>query len=601
MTDAIRTVIRVLLITTASLSLSPVASAAHLNGGGISVAKGTVLVVRHTTRLSRLVVAKGGKIIAPEGHSLTLTVNGTGTEIAPGHYTGHLVLTVTRNIVVHYMKLRPEHFRAAIYVRDGKRVPSKSVAAEVTGGKVTNNAATDIAITSHQQKFNGIIVTGKSHYSIINPRITLIGNSTNDFDGFGAGILATGHAKVLVKLAKIFSKGVVRPALVVGGHAIVTIKDSTIEVRNGVLPASYKFTIQPGKMWEVPYGLGISGNVRATVIVGHGTVYYDNDHITAQAWGALSTDGEGPTWMYVNNSKIRTVDSGYGAYANGLAHDYFSHCVFNVATYGLIIGGPGSGTFTDGTVVNSGKYGVMMHQGTGGGTLTIEKGSVFNTKLTAIEVKGRGTNIVVDDARLHPGNGVILQTMDNDDPIMRAMAEKMARKSNAKERRTGMMPGLATMIPGSPASALRGFDGNVRATFNDVTLHGNIYHAMTNLGNLTVHLRDATITGAISTSIASPCSGKEPTRKTYYMVGCVKNALAPAHGGHGLSVILGKRSEWIVSRTSYLNKLVISNGAAVTAMHGRSVTLVIDGRKQSIGPGHYAGNLVLKVTSAAAR
>ncbi len=592
MTTKFRILVALCSISAALSVVSPASRAAGLEAT-ISVAKDGLWVVPRTMHLTSLTIAPGARISAPKGHSLTLTVNGIGTGIQPGRFTGNVVLTVTKSIVVRFMKMRPEHFRAAIYVDNGRRVPAKSVMAEVTGGTVTDRAAKDIRITSHQQKFNGIIITGRTHYTLINPRITLIGNGSNDFDGFGAGILAKGHAKVLVKGARIFSRGVVRPALVVDGDASLTIDDSSIEVQNGVLPASYKFSVKPGRMWEVPYGLGISGNVRATLIVGHGTAYYNNDRITAQAWGALSTDEAGPTWMYVSNSRIRTIDSGYGAYANGLAHDYFSHDVFNVATYGLIMSGPGSGTFTDGTVVNSRRFGVMMHQGTGGGTLTIEKGSIFNTRSTLIEVKGRGTNIMVDDAQLHPGNGVILQTMDNDDPIMRAMAKKMAGKG-------GATAALAEMMPGGSKS-LQGFNNDVSATFRNVTLRGNIYHAMTDLGKLTVRLHHAAIAGAISTSTTSPCSGREPTRKTYYLIGCVHNTLGPVHGAHGLSVMLGHRSRWTVIRTSYLNTLAIANGATISAAPGHSVTLRVDGKEQSIRPGRYTGDLVLQVTSTAGR
>ncbi|WP_345444414.1 hypothetical protein [Actinoallomurus vinaceus] len=66
----------------------------------ISVGSGQTYVVRRTTRARLVTIAKGGTIIAPEGHSLTMTIDGveTGgvlteaggsdTRIAPGTYRG---------------------------------------------------------------------------------------------------------------------------------------------------------------------------------------------------------------------------------------------------------------------------------------------------------------------------------------------------------------------------------------------------------------------------------------------------------------------------------------------------------------------------------
>ena len=72
--------------------------------------------------------------------------------------------------------------------------------------------------------------------------------------------------------AHIVTRGAVRTAVWVGGKSTVTVNDSFIETYSGTLPAGYKFSIAPGEMMEVPYGLGISGNVRATNLMDTGTV-----------------------------------------------------------------------------------------------------------------------------------------------------------------------------------------------------------------------------------------------------------------------------------------------------------------------------------------
>jgi len=90
----------------------------------------------------------------------------------------------------------------------------------------------------------------------------------------------------------------------------------------------------------------------------------------------------------------------------------------------------------------------MMHTGTGGGQLTIDKGSVFNTKDTVIQVKGRGIDILVDNAKLNTESGVILQSMANDDPFFVAgQGDSMGAK---------------------------GYSKDVNATFKNVILNGDI-------------------------------------------------------------------------------------------------------------------------------
>jgi hypothetical protein len=554
----------------------------------LSVATGKTYVVNTTTVLKSLSIADKATLAAPPGDSLTLTVNGVGTAIAPGTYAGHVVLSVTQNIPVTFMGRKdPYLYRTGIYIDDGAYVKDKSVAAIIgPNAKIDDNGANGVSIISHEEDFNGIIVTGQSTYTIESPVIDMLGNGGNDFAGYGAAIMTSGNAKVTVDHAHITTHGAVRTAFWIGGDSVLTVNNSFVDVKNGKLPASYTFTIKPGEMMEVPYGLGITGNVRATNLMDHGTVYYNNDHIRTQGWGALSSDGDGPTHMFATNTLVEAVESGYGAYANGDAHDHFSHCTFKVADVGLIIGGRGSGTFTDGTVVNSGKFGVIMHQGSGGGTLTIDKGSVFNTKSTAIEVKGRGTTIIVDNAQLHPGNGVILQGMDNDDPIMVEMAKHPPTDANTVA--AGAMPG--------PPAGTPTFSSDIVATFSHLHLHGDLLNGMTDIGDMSITLQQADIEGAISTSTTSPCSGKAPTRATLNEIGCVNNALGPNTGKHGLALTLDGQSHWTVSRTSYLNALTLAPGAVISSTPGKHVELLVDGVKTPLKAGSYKGKLVLKVS-----
>ena len=207
---------------------------------------GAAWTVTKTTTLAKLTVAEGATVTAPEGRSLTMTVDSVETPIAAGTYTGKVVLTPTEDIPVTVtgMASKTYHYRTAVYVANGIYVPAKSVGSAVAAGAVTDTAATDVKITSVGENFNGIIVTGdtKSTYSIINPDINFTGNGTNDFAGYGAAIMTEGKAEVTIEKAKINSTGAVRTAVFVGGDSITNINNSEIEVHNGTLPKDYSWT-----------------------------------------------------------------------------------------------------------------------------------------------------------------------------------------------------------------------------------------------------------------------------------------------------------------------------------------------------------------------
>lgn len=581
-------------------AMATVSVTALLSVGGMAIAadanpfsKGNIWAIDNTTQLNSLTIPAGGKIVAPAGKSVSLTVDGVERAIAPGAYTGKVIVTITDPIVVKYKDLDPHAFRTAVYIDNGKYDPTRSVAAAQLSGTVSDTSASGVSIISKNERFNGIIVTGNSRYTIDNPVIDMTGNGGNDFAGYGAAIMSSGSADVTVNNPKIRTKGAVRTAIFVGGHSVMHVNNADIFTENGTLPSDYTFTIEVGKMMEVPWMLGLSGNVRSTNLVDHGTVYYTNSHIVSQGWGAMSTDDSAVVRMYVKDSLIETIDSGYGAYSIGDAIDTFDHSTLNVADIGIIMAAQGSAVLTNGSVINSKRYGVMMHSGGGGGKLTIEKGSVVNSRLTSIEVKGMGTNILVDDAKINAGNGIIVQAMENDDPFMKKM---MAGGM-------GMGPGGPTPVgvqgpPAGPAA-----DGkppietpDVVVALQKVALEGDFINTRTKQGGLTVTLDHASIFGGVSTGTQAPLGGVDPDETTYWQVGNVVNTWGPTAEKYGASVKVGSGSTWTVTKTSYLTKLHIEAGGKVAAPQGYRVALTVDGKVARVKAGTYTGALVLSVT-----
>jgi len=599
--------------------------------GARSVDAGSTWVIDKTVELTSLKIADGAVIKAKDGYSVTMTVDSIETPIAPGTYNGKVVLTPTKNIPVKYSGSginETYNLRTGIYLDSGKYVSEKSVPSAVAGGTVTDTSAKDIKITSIGESFNGIIVAGDSKYSysIINPVINLTGNGGNDFSGYGAALKTDGKAEVTVENAKILNKGCIRGAVWVGGDSITKINNSSIEVQNGTLPKVFKL---PAFMMEVPWMLGLSGNNRATLVVDNGIVYYTNSTIKAQGWGVLSTDAVKKVKLYATNWDIKTVESGYGAYADGDSVDTFSGCRFDVNDYALIMTG-GSGVFTDKSMVNSGRFGVMMHS-LGTGTLTIDKGSVFNTSGPVIQVKTAYPTIVVDNAKLNSKSGIILQAMANDDLNATGGPGGMKVDGDTGMSRTdgdrggapaggapggpggpggdkgsapgaggapgGGMPGGAPGGPGGGGNK----SGNVTATFSNMTLNGDIVSSMTGIGDVMVSFNKAVITGAITTATVktkAQIDGVSVSKKTYNYIGEVVNTYCVTADKYGINVFLKGESTWIVDKTSYLTGLTIEDGSTINAPKGYKVALTVDGIGKEIKAGNYKGKIVLTVTKS---
>ncbi|MCY0967385.1 hypothetical protein [Parathalassolituus penaei] len=549
----------------------------------LEVAADSSYTVSSTTTLDSLTIASGATLAAEDGKSLTMTVDGVETPLAEGSYSGTVVLTPTDNIEITYGELDPHYFRTAVYVEDGAYVASKSVASAYVDGEVTDSSLSGGSITSVGEKFNGIMVTSSADntdtfdYDISDVTINFTGNGGNDFAGFGAAIYSNGYANVNVENATIETTGAVRTAVFVDGNSTMSVNNSNIEVHNGTLPEDYVWNVNLGEMMEVPWMLGLTGNVRATNLVGQGTAYYNNSTIKAQGWGVLSTDDTESVRLYCINSTLETSDSGYGGYSIGDAVDTFSNCKLNVNDYGLIMAAEGAGTFTDGTVVNSDRFGVMLHSN-GNGTLRIERGAVFNTGEAVIQAKGSFPTIEVDNASLNSANGVILQLMPNDDPYF---AQFVA-----------MFPELGGST-GSSSSA----------SFTDVTLSGDIIHGNTASGDLNVTLASATLTGAITTATTAfqfeldGLAAADVTADQYYYIGQVQNTFEATGEDGGLFLTMDGSSSWVVDTTSYLNSITIEDGASITAASGKTLTMLVDGVETAIAAGTYT-NVVMQVASA---
>ena len=610
-----------------------------------TVAAGETWVVSETTRLNMLTIAPGAMVKAPAGSALTLTVNGveTGqalvttagfdTALQPGIYTGSLVLTVATENVVPYAAPGPPGpplmfpIRQALYLGAGGIDWDRSVMAAMPAGSVVHTVAKDLQITSTGEDFDGVYVAGGS-YLVTKPIIRLTGNGRSDFIGAGAAIVGTGAGTTLViDGASIVNTGAARAGVVADAGANVVVKNSRIQTNNGVLPADYVPTIDTSQMRSVPWMLSLSGNVRATNLLGTNTkASYINSYIGSEGWGVLSTDGcTTPKLTAINSTIAITGKDGYGSYGIGDATERFLGCTFNVATYATISRGSflyygdsdsatvaklnadlGLGLTAEEltalpvkqTVVNSDRFGIMWH---GGGTLDISGGTVFNTKETTFLDKGQAIAITVDGSKgasLNPGNGVLMQVMDDDDPgpVMPAMTN-----TGVYHEPTGSAKPDVTHVAYAPSP------NDAIASFSNITLNGDFYNATrggvvqgpfgpptSTSRNLVLDFENTKVTGLITASNAKHAIDTITAADYRYLGEVTNTAASPVN--NGVIVSLDKASTWVVTGNCYLTGLTLEPGAVLTARPGYRLALTLGGKPMLLRAGTYTGRIELQLT-----
>jgi hypothetical protein len=663
-----------------------------LSAPAVQLNDGDVWVVEETTRLSKLTLAEGARITVPEGYGLTLTVNGveTGsvlvdtppdgppippqgiTEIAPGTYQGCVVLTVAEENIVEFAPMGPSGapveivtfpFRQALYLDEDGVVKEKSVLAAVAGKKRSRDSMKNVLIRSQGENFNGIFAADGTH-TIKNTIIDFSGNGRSDFVGNGTAAMSTGeHTTLVLNRVRIVNRGVVRTAAVADRGSNLVVKNSYLQTYNGVLPEDYVPTVDMVQMRSVPWMLGLSGNNRATNLLGtHTKATYINSYIGSEGWGVLSTDACTTPQLTAINSTIANIgEDGYGSYGIGDAIERFLGCTLNVATYATIC----RDTFVNyadsdpevvaqlntdlelgltarelkrikkrPTIVNSKRFGVMWH---GGGTVDISGGTIFNTGETTFLDKGQAIDLTVDGsegARLNPGNGVILQVMDDDDPgpVVPDMTNTGVYTEPAGD--VGIQAGhnIFDLNYGPNRQGEIGCT-DARATFANIELDGDFYNAMRgdfpgpfgppSPRNMAITLVNADITGLISASTATHgpdhliieypvgvCYDKgepyacinEGHEEDYRYLGVVTNTPGPVINNHGhrvgnngVIVSLDANSSWTLTGTCYLTRLTVEEGSVVAGRDGAEVSMTLDGVQTPIEPGTYSGAIVLAI------
>ena len=511
-------------------------------------------------RFSELTITPNAVLIAPEGKTVTLVVNGVSHDIVPGTYYGDVVLNVAEvyHMAPHSlmrMSNVSRDFAAALVVDENGaqvRIPDM-----FQGGSVDDHGVASTYLATTEQSFNGIVLHGNADYTIRDSEFALEGFADNDFLGVGAAITAIDHAKLQVERCKFYFDGVTRCAIHVGGRSDVVVRDSEI------------INWSPNSDWVGDFSWQLA--------------------------------------LILEDSRVEV--NGYPMLVQGKNR----------------LGRP---IIWRSTLLGR-RFGAMVFRDTNS-VFDIED-STFRTGKSSMVVKGSATVIHVKNTQFQPGNGVILQMMDNDECGMTS--------------KNFVIPvgELDQPIPGRNLFAATEED-DVLLTLSDLTATGDFFNSTTNLHaedrsriggrgtfhdtmaglpdfggpggsggpggpsglppkpvnkdlsgprNLGLSLKNARVTGIISAAHQFYRDGlKEITPENRIELSNITQKAAPAVN-NGVIVTLDGQSTWTVTGTSYLTSLTLEEGAVVQAPQGQHLTATLNGQPLELNPGSYQGEIVL--------
>lgn len=597
-----------------------------------------VQLVEETTTLSKLTLKEGAKLTAPEGKFVQLTVDGVGRQQAPGTYQGEVVLTVAEcyHMPPHGLMLmmgRSEEFRNTAVIENNRVVEAKGVPALVQAGTITGEEARGVALSSDEEDFNGILVTGDSQYTVSDAHIDLDGHGYNDFMGCGAAITAIDNAHLTIRDSEITMSGVTRCAVHVGGDSVVHVDNCRIENHS---------PDDPEWMGDFSWGIGVTGTNRLVQLCDNGTVYYTNCNLKTNGWGVFSIDGcDDSANIYVKDCRVELSGPrahGYGAFCIGDRNIVrFDHSRVHVDGYPLMVRGmigAARAEIVNGCEITGNRFGVFV-LGDKNTPVTIADSSLVTGKST-ICVKGSATDFHISNSVLRPGNGVVLQLMDNDEAGMDvdAVMVPVGRRDEYVPGRslTAFDPAVDVSVELSGMSVEGDFFNsttnlhrerdcikggmNTQPTFGgmfappagaesilDGTPQGqdhpnpHVDHDAELRGpkNLLVEMKDARVEGVISAAEQAYREGV--TRIDQYNrleLSNVTQTAAPTVN-NGVLVRLDRFSTWLVTGTSYITSLDLAPNAILKGAGGRKLVMTVDGVETAVAPGHYEGKIVLSL------
>ena len=601
------------------------------------VSKETLL--EETTLVNKLVIEEGGSIVAPEGKFIQISEDGIGREQKPGVYQGQVVITVAdlyRMAPHGLMKIQNkyEDFRNVILVSDGKVQEGSCVPALIQAGSVTDACADGVRIVSGEESYNAILVTGDSEYLVKNARIYLDGKSRNDYVGVGAGVTAIDNAKVTIDDSVISLRGETRCAVHVGGDSVVHVNRCFLENHS---------PDNPEWMGDFSWGFAALGSNRLTQLCDNGTVYYTDCKLRGNGWGIFSIDGcDDAVSVYVKNCDVDLSGPSSHGYAGFCIGDRnvvsFDHSRMHVSGFCMMIRGMldvAKAEIINGCDIESEQFGVLCFGDVN--TPVRIADSTMKTDSSSLVVKGSSPKFHLKNEQLKPGNGVIMQLMDNDECGMDADATILP------------IGKTDTYVEGRDLAA---FDPHVDVGIElcDMTAIGDFYNSTTELHlendaqradhsfstafgglfmppedapapepvpestdraavrdeftydaylrgakNMLVEMKNARVEGVISSALEAHREGITRIEASNRLdMSNITQTAAPTVN-NGVIVKMDAFSTWLVTGTSYLTALELQESSILRGYNGKRLVMTVDGAQTPIAAGSYQGKIVLSL------
>ncbi len=451
--------------------------------------------------------------------------------------------------------------------------------------------------------------------------VDMAGSGTNDMGGFGAALYVSDNAVAEFNNFRVITRGPGRGTLFTRFGATVTVNDSTFYATSDPTIASSQ---------GCPPGLFLEGSVRATNAVGSSHVTYNSSTVISQGWGALSTDSDDlytasgePTVLNINDSYVAVLTSGYGAYSDGAAEDYFVGSVIDVPDYAAVETGSGVVSFED-CYLNVGEYGVMTHSGNSTGDILFTD-CELHVGEAAVMLRDTANTVVIDnctidfdgtytiDAEKAEASGVDMADVDEQFGTTNGVDETYEHTVF----RSGDSNCIVKLIHNSDSGSGTESSGAAPTVtvknsvmtgdiLNTAAMEGDEYTATSGPAgegvrtarSLDVTLDNAEITGAISLgqdtwTVTSFASGANASQEIGYA--SVTELGMFRDEGFGLTLSLENGSVWTVTENSYLTSLTIDADSAIQGVKGAAVTMTVDGVETAIEAGSYAGDIVISV------
>ncbi len=612
------------------------------------------------TSVSKIIYDGGEIDVDNAAYTAILTVDGVQVDLynaADATYTGDVEITLVEkgdsnsNTGAPFgddkaqSSFGPFYYTTAAYISDGVYDTAKSVEAAQIEGEITDTEANGLVVDSQGDYFSAIYITN-SDYTINDANINLVGRGGDDFNGWGAGIVVLGSSTVDINGSYIYGTGVLRSGLFTSGTSQVQVNDSVIITENeeGAIPYDTEDNYATPMMQQCPFGLGITGNIRATLACGSGCNTFTNSLVVSNGWAVLSTDsGTNGATALIANSMVAVVGtasdeetddydftyevdgtdwyvtvgrygdlSGYIAYADSGVLDYaYGSAWYSPDYLGIIT--TGTITMSDNCYGWSGRIGFMMHSGSGTsghGTLTVSDSSFDIQDIFAV-IQTSGTyndTITLDNVSVSlAGNGssiLLLQTDSNDNS-----GGPGATSDTIEDLTYDEYLAQDVVAPSGDPSVL---------SISNSVVQGDIYNAATNdsLG-LDVILDNTEVNGEISSAWAYHVDADgnaldDTVIEMDYFTGTIDGssgtwdytmnlrmrAEAAPTMNNPVSLTLSNGSSWMVTGSNYLSSLTIDETSSISGM---GVVMTVDGVETEIEPGTYTGEIVLTAGEAPAR